>query len=178
MRERVWTSVGRSGWPRARVRVQTKEKEGKWKFWLGFPKDCNSKKSLNRSRPLCGLQFSDADCADRRRLQTFHTYVRVNINGMPTEGIDAISSRSEKEKNLKWQMLPAFSGKALWSPPRCPRPPRPPAPARRASSSMQPAIQRKSAHKKMSDELLAQYRRGGPHFRTRSPRMDMGMADT
>ena len=127
MRERVWTSVGRSGWPRARVRVQTKEKEGKWKFWLGFPKDCNSKKSLNHSRPLCGLQFSDAD---RRRLQTFHTYVRVNINGMPTEGIDAISSRSEKEKNLKWQMLPAFSGKALWSPARCPRPP---APARRAS---------------------------------------------
>ena len=177
MRERVRTLVARSEWvaSRARVRVQTKEKEGKWKFRLGFPKDCNSKKSLNHSRPLCSVQFTDAD---RRRLQTFHTHILLNLNGMPIEGIDAVSSRSEKEKNLKWQMLPAFSGKALWSPGARPHPP-----VRRAfglvlleyaahASRTAPLT---SAHKKMSDELLAQYRRGA-HIRTRSPWKDMDTA--
>ena len=113
----------------------------------------------------------------RRRLQTFHTHIRVNRNGMPIEDIDAVSSRSEKEKTLNGKCSRPFRARHYGPLPAA----RPHPPVRHAfglvlleyaahASRTAPLA---SAHKKMSDELLAQYRRGA-HIRTRSPRMDMG----
>ena len=126
------------------------------------------------------LQRAVYGCRPKASSDLSHTHIRVNRNGMPIEDIDAVSSRSEKEKTLNGKCSRPFRVRHYGPLPAA----RPHPPVRRAfglvlleyaahASRTAPLA---SAHKKMSDELLAQYRRGA-HIRTRSPRMDMGMPD-